>query len=471
MMAGHGDKPIRGNRSVPLSPINEGRFGRMFRRLPPCPPYPLDQLRALADTMRETVPAPPGGWAAAPEIQPGGDNPAIPAGYTYLGQFIDHDVTFDPNSSLQQQDDPDALHNFRTPKYDLDSLYGSGPIDEPFQYENTPHPVRLLTGQNTNGEPDLPRNSQGRAIIGDPRNDENIIVSQLQLLFLRLHNAFADQVIAEAALPPEDMFAEAQRRTRWHYQWMIIEDYLRRLVGSDLVDELLDRDATSGLPDFDLDYYRPHKNVYMPIEFSAAAFRFGHSQVRGTYDLSAAVTGRPVFLPGNVGELDDLRGNRPLPAGWAIAWDHFFELGTGTSVQPSRLIDTHLADGLFTLPGGGESLPLRNLLTGQRFELPSGQDVAKLLKVPAGEQLADANLGNAPVPTPLWFYILKEAEVTAGGEHLGAVGGRIVAEVMLGMLKLDKHSWISIDPQWTPTIPQLGERLEMPDVIRFVEAA
>lgn len=115
-MTVHG-KPVRGDRQVPLSPINEGRFGRMFRRLPPAPVYEVDELNGLAELMREVNPAPAGGWGSAPVPQ-GGDNVAIPAAYTYLGQFIDHDITFDPNSSLEQLNDPDALHNFRSPRYE-----------------------------------------------------------------------------------------------------------------------------------------------------------------------------------------------------------------------------------------------------------------------------------------------------------------------------------------------------------------
>jgi hypothetical protein len=202
----------------------------------------------------------------------------------------------------------------------------------------------------------------------------------------------------------------------------------------------------------------------MPIEFSAAAFRFGHSQVRGIYDLNDSVLGRPVFLPGAVGSLDDLRGQRPIPQGWTIDWKHFVDL-PGANPQPSRLIDTHLAEGLFTLPGKDLPLPLLNLLRGQSMDLPSGQDVARFLRAPI---LTKAEMGDAVLePTLLWFYILKEAELQAGGEHLGPVGGRIVAEVVLGLLKLDKLSWINVDPTWTPTIPLAGDHITLGDIITF----
>lgn len=467
----HGRKEIRGSGHVPLSPINEGRFGRMFRRLPPAPDHTDDQLRALAETMRELVAAPAGGWASQPEPQSGGDNPGIPAAYTYLGQFIDHDVTFDPNSSLQQKNDPDALHDFRTPRFDLDSLYGSGPDDEPFHYRPGTAPARLLVEPNVEGEEDLPRTSQGIAIIGDPRNDENIIVSQLHLVFVRLHNKMADSVEADSSIDPEQKWDETQRRVRWTYQQMVVHDYLRRIAGkgrdgeTDLVDDLLGVDPTSGDPDFKLRYYRAKTNAYIPIEFSAAAFRFGHSQVRGVYDLNDTVLGRPIFLAGDVGPTDDLRGQRPLPSAWTIDWRHFVDV-PGASPQPTRLIDTHLAEGLFSLPGRPDSLAFLNLKRGRAMSLPSGQDVARFMQAP--RVLSAAELGpDVPEQTPLWFYLLKEAELVAQGTSLGPVGARIVAEVLLGLLFNDKTSWINVDPTWRTPIPTSGDFPRLSEIVQF----
>jgi hypothetical protein len=454
----HGELPVRGAKRVPLSPINEGRFGRMFRRLPPMPPLPESELRALAEQMRE--PTAPSSWGGTPENL---DNPGIPAGYTYLGQFIDHDITFDPTSTLQRVNDPDALIDFRSPRFDLDSIYGSGPIDEPFQYRRGTGGLRMLLGQNQNGDSDLPRNTEGTALIGDPRNDENTIVSQLQLLFLRLHDKFAVEVEADTTVPVEERFFETQRRVRWHYQWVVAHDYVRRVIGEETFAALCELDA-GRITDIKRRYYEPKKNAYMPVEFSAAAFRFGHSQVRGIYNLSQLVTDRPIFTPGPLqNEFQDLRGFRPLPPQWTVDWSLFFGIG-GSSPQPSRLVDAKLTQGLFDLPDGGGSLALRNLLRGQVLGLPSGQDVAKKLKL---APLTGAELG-APEPTPLWFYILKESEIL-GGRHLGPVGGRIVGEVLLGLLELDPRSWWSINPTWTPTVPAAdAERgLQMSDLITF----
>lgn len=356
----HG-KPTRGDRQVPLSPLFEGRFGRMFRRLGPAPALTEPELDAVAESMRQ--PTAPGGWGG---VAADHDNSLIPAGYTYFGQFLDHDVTFDPASSLDKINDPDALRDFRTPRFDLDSLYGSGPDDEPFQYSRDGS-GKLLLSATASGEPDLPRNGEGIALIGDPRNDENVIVSQLHVAFARLHNKFIHQVTNEAAVPPELRFAEAQRLTRWHYQWVIVHDYLPLMVGSQLVSTLLARQPDGGF-DFKLRHYRARTRPYMPIEFSAAAFRFGHSMIRGIYNLNGQVTDRPILLPGDeVGLFDDLRGRRALPDQWGIDWSHFFKIG-GSTPQPSQKINAQLVAALFDLPGPGRSLPFLNLTRGQAMD-------------------------------------------------------------------------------------------------------
>src|SRR5262252_6552082 len=144
----------------------------------------------------------------------------IPALYTYLGQFIDHDLTFDPASSLQKQNDPDALTDFRTPAFDLDCIYGRGPGDQPYLYQSHPHENKFQLGDKIQGAgdadaKDLQRNVNGRAMIGDPRNDENSIVSQLQGLFLRFHN----RMVAENR---GRTLAEIQQLVRFHYQYVIL---------------------------------------------------------------------------------------------------------------------------------------------------------------------------------------------------------------------------------------------------------
>jgi hypothetical protein len=452
---GHGKNEPRGIKRVARSSLNEGRFGRLFRRLPPAPLLPEKQLRDLAESMRD-----PGKGGAKL------DNPKIPSAYTYFGQFVDHDITFDPVSSLQRQNDPDALTDFRSPRFDLDSVYGSGPADEPFLYEQPARLKLVLDKKNAKGERDLQRNPEGVALIGDPRNDENIIVSQLQLVFLRFHNKVMGRVAKDKSVPDALKFEAAQKLVRWHYQWVILEDFLPRIAGPAVVKDRVKR-KKGGEVEIDLRWFHPQKAPFMPVEFSVAAYRYGHSQVRGVYDLNQTVVNVPIFIPGEkVGELEDLRGFRPIPRLWTIDWSFFLDVpGRSKKPQLSRKIDAILSRGLFDLPGFDQkesSLAFRNLKRGEALGLPSGQDVANLMGL---QPLGGKKLG-APEPTPLWFYILKESGLR-GGQQLGPVGGQIVAEVLLGLLKGDKRSFVNAAPKWRPTLgPQKG-KFTLADLVRF----
>lgn len=459
---GHGAES-RGLQYLPLSTLHEGRFGRLFR-LPAYVPSDAEISRVAA---------------LMTEGRSGGDrtldNPTIPAGYTYLGQFIDHDLTFDPVSSLDRQNDPDALTSFRSPRFDLDSLYGRGPADDPFLYDKDSEvggAAKLLVGTNGRDD-DLPRNSQGTALLGDPRNDENTFVGQLHLTMLKFHNAVQDRVTPGSPLVrgDETLFEAAQRVVRWHYQWVVVHDYLRRTIGGDLLDELLDE--TGPAPQVHLQHFGWRRAPYMPVEFSVAAYRFGHSQVRGRYRLNTVVgapSGLPTFTADPVGTdpLGHFGGFRPLPQLWTIEWARFFELdGPGSDgLQHSRRIDTRLADPLVELPpeiaGAMPSLVARNLTRGARLLLPSGQAVAARMGV---RPLTDEQLGLDGAPAPLWYYVLREAEVQADGQHLGAVGGRIVGEVFLGLLQADPSSYLRNEPTWRPFLGE-GDDFARPDLLR-----
>jgi hypothetical protein len=485
----------KGIAAVPQGPLFEGRFGRMFRRLPVFDVEDNDLLE-LADSMTQTGVI---------------DNPNIPAGFTYLGQFVDHDITFDPNSSLQRMNDPEGLVNFRTPRFDLDSLYGRGPVETPYLYDQAdPDGVKLLVGRIINNEGereenqhDLPRNDfrdptspQQRALIGDPRNDENTFVSQLHLLFIKFHNKVVDRVRSDRPrLKGDNLFKEVQRIVRWHYQWVVIFDFLARTVPEGMLDRLLVTDE-DGLRKVRLRFYRPKLQPFMPVEFSAAAYRFGHSQVRGRYSINTTVQDKPTFLPADqlppksnvfAFRTADFRGFRGLPPFWTISWPFFFELPEGEGVlQPGFKIDTRISGPLTNaLPGANHqdpidrSLPRRNLLRGKALQLPSGQRVAKAMGVPNESILSGSDLGlegeladKFGDETPLWYYVLKEAEVQQDGERLGRVGGRIVAEVLLGLLDGDPLSFLSVEPNWEPELPR-GEdgQFKMADLIRFADPA
>ena len=481
---------LRGPERVPASPQFEGRFGRLFRALPPAR-FDEQDLKSLAAAMIAAAEATPTSEDQDDDEENIGtpDNPGISAGFTYLGQFIDHDLTFDPASSLQKQDDPDALVDFRTPRFDLDSVYGRGPDDQPYLYENDG--VRLLLGRPLTGNPrdpktrDLPRNTpaQGdpkRALVGDPRNDENVIVSQLHGAFLRFHNRIVDFLHASSA-----DFHKVQRLVRWHYQWVVLHDFLPTIIGRPMLESILPNVArkTSIHQDKpDLRFFHPRHEPFMPVEFSVAAYRFGHSMVRPIYRLNTTLPDRQVIfsLDPNV---PNLTGFREFPANFAIEWNLFFNFGPTPPHgkqrrQPAYKIDTSLVNPLGSLPPSiatqVSSLAERNLLRGLRMGLPSGQDVATKMGVPVipDDRLRVGKATEADTPTnvhltdispkfrhhaPLWYYILAEAQQEFVNNktpiRLGPVGGRIVGEVLVGLLLGDRHSFLSQNPLWKP-IPE-----------------
>lgn len=461
----------------------EGRFGRLFRTLPPAH-FDEPSLLALGDKMTAAADPP------TPETESDDEeNSGISAGYTYLGQFIDHDLTFDPASSLQKQNDPEALTDFRTPRFDLDNIYGRGPDDQPYLYEDDGLHFLLgrpLTGSafDPAGTRDLPRNTPKagdpqRALIGDPRNDENVIVSQLQGIFLRFHNRVVDYLTRTEGQAPD--FERAQQIVRWHYQWVVLHDFLPTIIGQDAVDVLLPhRQAKKSVHDVppNLKLFKPKNNSFIPIEFTTAAYRFGHSMVRPIYRLNTTLPDRFAIFATDPNS--SLVGFRAFPDVWAVDWTLFFPIEARpalgpTRVQPAYKIDTSLVNPLGHLPpsvvSGIPSLAARNLIRGWRMGLPSGQAVARQLGLPV---IPDAKLQvgkatEADTPTnpkltdisplfkdnaPLWYYLLAEAQqefVNNGTPiRLGPVGGRIVGEVFVGLLWEDSHSYLRQDPTWQP---------------------
>lgn len=477
----HGN--VRGLDRIPLSPQFEGRFGRMFRALPPAH-FREEDLKALAQEEKGMVakfePNPTPESEADDE-----ENTGISAGYTYLGQFIDHDLTFDPASSLDKENDPDALTDFRTPRFDLDCVYGRGPDDQPYLYDQT-NGVKMLLGRPLTGNPndpkarDIPRNAQGRALIGDPRNDENVIVSQLQSTMLRFHNRMVDVLNATAA-----DFLTVQRLVRWHYQWVVLHDFLLTIIGQKTFAAILPHIAKNTSIHQDppnVKFFKWRKEPFIPVEFSVAAYRFGHSMVRPIYRLSRNVPRFAIFS----NDLNtSLTGFREFPANWGIEWNLYFAMDPPsdpndpkTRVQPAYKIDSSLVNPLGHLPPSiaaiVPSLAERNLLRGLQMGLPSGQAVAHCMGVPVipddklqvGKATEADTVKNPRLVdisprfrhnAPLWYYILAEAQQTFIDNktpiHLGPVGGRIVGEVFVGLMLGDHHSFLYQNPDWQP-LPQ-----------------
>lgn len=476
---------------------DSGRFGRLFGKLPPFASDTPQIRQALLEMgaaggimdAEDDLSAGPVKLITEPSLSAGNpDNPRLTAGMTFLGQFLDHDMTFDPTSSLERQSDPEQIANFRTPTLGLDNVYGTGPGASPHLYDQrNGGGIKLLVEEiGTPGKFDLPRNSQNTALIGDPRNDENLIVSQLHLAFLMFHNAVVDYVKSELKLSDAgEVFAEAQRIVRWHYQWMIVHEYLPLTCGEPIVDDIL----THGRR-----FYKWRNEPFIPVEFSVAAYRFGHSQVRPSYRANfAGHKGEPFFAfifdadgTSNREDPDDLTASVRAPRRF-IDWPTFFDFGDG-EVRQNKKIDTILSTALFKLPGSvvasphpvsnPQSLAQRNLLRHLTFSLPSGQRVARAMGLPP---LPDGNFDDLrplglDYRTPLWFYVLREASDIYQGEHLGPVGGRIVAEVFIGLLEGDKNSYFTQEPDWRPFLPTIdpgrqGSDFRMIDLLRFAGVA
>lgn len=446
---------------IPSTRFNDpGRFGRMFpwlRGLKSFDPGPIELGKANG-------PMDGGNPPAADETQ---NNPRIRAGYTFLGQFVDHDLTLDTTSILERQVDVDGTTNFRTPAFELDSVYGLGPSVQPYLYDQ-PDGGRLLIAKDGH---DLQRNEQDRAIIGDPRNDENIIVSQLHLLFIKFHNKVYDTEFADMPHGRE-RFEAAQTFVRWHYQWLVMNEFLPRLVGVDLASKAMADPA----------YLFQTEHAFMPVEFSVAAYRFGHSQVRPGYGMNA--NGGAALFPEDpnapfpkdqVGEVvHDLRGFRPVPEALRVDWSRFF----GTGAQASKKIDTLMSTVLLNLPTGvvpadvpphERSLAARNLQRGIDMNLPSGQAVAGHLGIKPLSEAEIWTTGGKTVgkgPAPLWFYILREAEVMTGGARLAGVGAAIVARVFVALMLKDKASYMVQQPGFRPTLGK-GGRFTMTDLVNY----
>jgi len=423
------------------------------------------------------------------------DDPAdstIPAPYTYFGQFIDHDITlttaagptdpdrevnkpfFDP---LDPTNIPGVLKNRRTSGFDLDCLYGLQPVPGeedlavPFAGDKFVIGLVSAVGNRPPGaadDNDLPRVERGRpnfrrARIGDPRNDENIIVAQLHLAFLKFHNAVVDDGFS---------FADARKLVTQHYQWLVLTDFLPRICDPSVVRSVLQKGNRL--------YRARNGEKFMPLEFAVAAYRFGHSMVRSVYDFnrnfrkSGAVQapGRLDFLFRFTGLKGDLGGSQDtLPENWIVEWDMMLQ-------DHAMQIDPTLTPFLMDMPNESpdlmKKLATRNLFKGYLFSLPTGQALAEAL-LPVEQRMTPADVIAACRPgrpgeksqgeilessglhktTPLWFYVLAEAKWWRGrGNHLGPLGSLIVSETIIGLIRENPESVLN-----RPFLPTLGTEI------------
>ena len=444
-----------------------------------------------------------------------GGNGNIPAGYTYLGQLVDHDLTFDQTTvALGESVAPGDLAQGRSPSLDLDCLYGFGPGD-PVSAEFYKDDRHLKTGRTVRVGPgrlvaraeydlaregdDSPGNPR-RALIPDFRNDENLAVAQTHLALIRFHNRVVDGL--PSSVPANQRFRRARRLVTLHYQWMLRTDYLTRICDNTVVNDVF----TNGRKVFEVDA-DPLTLPTMPVEFSVAAFRFGHSMIREQYDWNAEFPngqGNLFFLFDFSGTSGFLGGGpAALPSNWIADWRRlyrFSQIGRDDLKPPprefnqARRIDTLLTPFLSGLPDGAfggrregfgqlaAHLAFRNLLRATMVKLASGQEMARHMRS-AGvavttltrRQILGPGDGAAlsaltatekdrfAAETPLWFYILREAELNNG--KLTGVGARIVAETFHRAMEGSRNSIVR-NPEFRPTLGGgAPERFTMMDLL------
>ena len=429
-------------------------FSQTLGRLKPANPVQItnithqdviNALEELTESMRET------------ENQ---DDPkAADAGMTFLGQFIDHDITLDATSALGSRIDPHTIPNVRTPALDLDCVYGAGPEASNILYgpEDDGLDHFLVFGRKENPL-DLARTCAGKALIGDPRNDENVIVAQVQGIFIQLHNILmskmheggseADDIThcAHDGIAPEvwdfhvvpklKSFEEVRRFIRLHYQWIIWNEFLPAFVDDKSLEWAMN------------EFIFGHDAPVMPVEFSGACYRFGHATTQFKYRMTRGADPVGLFDP---------EGFKPRPEDGNIDLDLFFSTNDNPA-EKARLVGPHLGSPLLQLPfirdevdlpdiglkltqDQARNLALRNMVRDRyTYQLASGQQFAHHLgtkKVDIPEALTKKGF----TKTPLWFYALQEAEEHGHGKLTG-VGGAIVASVFANLLKRDKTTFV-----------------------------
>ena len=474
-MAHHGMTFQHGiNAMCSMNKNHEGRFGRIFQDLNPN----YNSPKALQELGKKTGPM-DGGLARNPTT-------TVPMGFVFLGQFIDHDITLDTTSSLSRVNDENATRNFRTPALDLDCIYGAGPEASNYLYKKDG--MHLLTAEDSTAldsqsashrQSDLTRTSEGVAVIGDPRNDENRIISQLQLAFIKFHNKVVDHYISENGYSSQDLksgdlrkeiFEESRQTVTWHYHWIVLNEFLPLMVGKPMVNKIMSHGRR---------FFNKGRS-FIPIEFSAAAYRFGHSLAPQKLKVKTTQTHDFELFGATLGF-----GFSPITDDkQVVEWETLFDIDPAAPAQRTDKLDTKLPADLLELPfitEGENSLATRNLLRGQSFLLPSGEKVAEHIGVSQADRdkvsnHISVNTGSIDLSngTPLWYYILSEAECIGRndgnnqkpGEGLGEVGGTIICETLIGLMELDPTSFLSVNRNWLPDLGQDGE-FTMADLLSF----
>jgi len=442
----------------------------------------------------------------------------VPSAYTYFGQFVDHDITFTDtpkdkelsHSSVlgaedlapwSRKDVCEKVTNKRNSILQLDCVYGKDldgnepPHEGAYLDLGSVSPdhkfARIKDKDDKNDLPRHPRSQQKTdrvAKIADPRNDQNLVISQLHLAFLRAHNATVDYLRANEPVAPDKEFAEAQKRLRQHYHWIVIEDFLKQqLAYPGVVDEVLD-DADPTYPS--------SGRFFLPLEFTIAAFRFGHAMIRRKYYLNSEYSVRSLTRMFTLAALSNTleppagKGFDTLPWSKIIQWRRF--LAGAQNKNRARQINTRLVEPLFALldekelPIPGErSLAVQDLKRGYMMRMPTGQAAARAFGLP---EISENDLARVAVRnkqkdllsgtefsrrTPLWFYLLAEADhYSHEGKHgnrLGPVGSRLIAEVLIGLIRRSDDSILdpNLTTPWRPYLGSTQGKFDLQDLLQF----
>lgn len=447
-----------------------GRYGHMFPKVTKPSPSDLEKLAVLGRSILDDGKAPFCGVS----------NDQTLAIYTYFGQLIDHDLSYDA-TPLKDADknEPEKIHNRRTPWLDLDQVYGGGPGRSPALYTGPKGAERFKIEVNCDLPPGKPYKLLGDQLVPPDKRDfrdlENAILLQMHVLFMRLHNIAVEEGltcgIPEIDAQDKTPFNKAARLVRWQYQWLVRENFLNEIIDTDIQKRVLAQG-----PRFQ---WKP-REFFIPVEFSTAAFRFGHSAVRPKYTLRRG--GPEISLEKLI---DPKIATESLPQELVIDWDKFLK-GRMNSIDTRVVLElgklrnytvrifsnnpvTDLSKG--DARADPPELPVRTLLRSAWMGVTSGQAIARALCLPEeqllrreeligrmncddhepdrpGQALDAALLEN----TPLFFYILREAEVRQAGRRLGPVGSRIVADVIEGSFRADADSYWHLYPKWEPPL-------------------
>jgi heme peroxidase len=505
-------------------------------------------------------------WPFAKEL--GRDNPHMPSGYTYLAQLAAHDLISNI-APLPRLGDPVSClaRDFRLGRLVLDTIYGGGPLATPLPYavagdpanqrynlrlgygppnENVEDPkqpgVRLRQPPNTNAPArdigrvacpyltDAPGDGPPDPLIADPRNDDHVIISQLTALFHEFHNIVCAKLAAKDGGKTDDFstyrrFLEARKAVTIAYRRIVVEDLLQRLLEPNVYAYYADPKTR-----YPADFLDQVDDERVPVEFSHAAYRFGHVMIRFSYTLNGKRDNGKIPLPGKPGKYQNIpdtasikeildrssarRADKlPLACTWLVDWSRFFDLGGEPAYDPGGKPYLNLSRRIAPDVGGGTlgsnnelfgneehrvgGLFLRDLIRGTHASMRTVNSLVEKLRAPevarspllndasfrekeirrwlsesAEHSFSDSDLSEISRNPPLFFFVLFEAAHSHNGQHLGTLGSTILAEVFFAAHKKTRTE-LEDDASLQPALQSAFDGnlpASMPALVRFIRS-